>query len=214
MLKCRCGKPFRPGEKLPCTRIEERRSPGTLSRKELAPARERMSHALTSMCVAQIFLDSCSDRSGNSHGGTGGVESYFLCLSRALSDRTCRAFYFPAHIAAIGWQLRRSRPPSRTAVRNPEISRTLPTVACSAVQRSRALCGSSPKMTGKQLFGLSRPDPTASSQARRGRTGRRDCSASRRCRRNRLFPSPCGGEDVTGAAPPRARRAAQCKSPG
>jgi hypothetical protein len=74
-----------------------------------------------------------------SHSRTGGVESYFPCLSRALSDRTCRAFYFPAHIADIGWQLRRSRPSNRTAVRNPAIWRTSLTVACSAVRRSRAL---------------------------------------------------------------------------
>ena len=147
--------------------------------KKRPPTRKRMSHALTSMCVAQIFLDSCSDQSGNSHRGTGGVESYFLCLSRALSDRTCRAFYFPAHIADIGWQLRRSRPPNRTVVRNPAISRTSPTVACSAVRRSRAPCGSPPKATGRQHFGLNRG---ASSQARRGRTGRRDCSMSRRSR--------------------------------
>ena len=159
--------------------IEERRSPERFRGKERPPTRKRMSHALTSMCVAQIFLDSCSDQSGNSHRGTGGVESYFLCLSRALSDRTCRAFYFPAHIADIGWQLRRSRPPNRTVVRNPAISRTSPTVACSAVRRSRALCGSPPKATGRQHFGLNRG---ASSQARRGRTVRRDCSMSRRSR--------------------------------
>jgi hypothetical protein len=143
--------------------------------KDGRPTRKRMSHALTYMCVAQIFLDSYSDRSGNSHGGTGGVESYFLCLSRPLSDRTCRAFYFPAHIADIGWQLRRSRPRSRTAVRNRAIWKTSPTVACSAARRSRARCGSSPEVTGKPHFGLNRPNRGASSQARRGQTGRRDC---------------------------------------
>ena len=182
MLGCRSGgrKPFRPGEKRRCIRGRGTAfTANAFAGKDGRPARKRMSHALTSMCVAQIFLDSCSDQSGNSHRGTGGVESYFLCLSRALSDRTCRAFYFPAHIADIGWQLRRSRPPNRTVVRNPAISRTSPTVACSAVRRSRALCGSPPKATGRQHFGLNRG---ASSQARRGRTGRRDCSMSRRSR--------------------------------
>ncbi len=157
----------------------QRRSPETLSREKTATTRKRMSHALTSMCVAQIFLDSCSDQSGNSHSGTGERREYFQCLSRALSDRTCRAFYCPAHIADIGWQLRRSRLPNRTAVQNPAISRTSPTAACSAVRRSRALCGSPLKATGRQHFGLNRG---ASSQARRGRTGRRDCSTSRQSR--------------------------------
>lgn len=66
--------------------------------------------------------------------GTGRAR-VILCLSRALFDRTCRVFYFPALAADIAWQSPRSHQRGRTAPPNLAILRILPMVAHSAVRR-------------------------------------------------------------------------------
>ena len=81
-----------------------------------------MSQCANFLCALHKFfltLTQISPENGRSGGGASGV--LLLWLSRALFDRICRAFSFPAHSADIEWRLRRSRPRGPVAAPNPAI---------------------------------------------------------------------------------------------